>query len=90
MFIHSGRRYRLWQSVVLNQGKSGLRDPGIGANAQRAPSRTLASFRELDSGVIEQARAKAAKAIDAAELRGAARRAGAPRLDRRSIEPPAS
>ncbi len=41
-------------------------------------SRTLASFRELDSGVIEAARAKAAKAIDAAELRKAARRAGAP------------
>jgi hypothetical protein len=41
-------------------------------------SRTLASFRELDSGVIEEARAKAAKAIDAAELRKAARRVGAP------------
>jgi hypothetical protein len=41
-------------------------------------SRTLVSFRELDDTVIERARERAAKAIDAAELRRAARRAGAP------------
>ncbi len=40
-------------------------------------SRTLASFRELDDSVIEKAREKAAKAIDATELRRAAKRAGA-------------
>lgn len=49
------------------------------ANTPKGPrSRTLASFRELDDAVIERARGKAAKAIDAAELRHAARRAGAP------------
>jgi hypothetical protein len=41
-------------------------------------SRTLATFRELDDTVIEQARAKAAKAPSSEELRHAARRAGAP------------
>jgi hypothetical protein len=49
------------------------------ASTPRGPrSRTLASFRELDDAVIERAREKAAKAIDAAELRRSARRAGAP------------
>jgi hypothetical protein len=49
------------------------------ANTARGPrSRTLVSFRELDDTVIEKARAKAAKAIDAGELQRAARRAGAP------------
>jgi hypothetical protein len=49
------------------------------ANTPKGPrSRTLASFRELDDSVVEKARQKAAKAIDAAELRRAARRAGAP------------
>lgn len=41
-------------------------------------SRTLASFRELDDSVIAKAREKASKAPDAAALRRAARRAGAP------------
>jgi hypothetical protein len=41
-------------------------------------SRTLAGFTELTDEVIEKARAKAAKAPDAEELRDAARRAGAP------------
>lgn len=41
-------------------------------------SRTLATFRELDDSVIEQARARAAKAPSREELRRAARRAGAP------------
>lgn len=41
-------------------------------------SRTLVSFRELDSAVIEKARARATKAIDVAKLHRAARRAGAP------------
>lgn len=49
------------------------------ANTPKGPrSRTLASFRELDDTVIEKAREKAAKAIDAGHLRRAARRAGAP------------
>jgi hypothetical protein len=41
-------------------------------------SRTLVSFRELDNAVIDKARKKATKTIDATELRRAARRAGAP------------
>lgn len=41
-------------------------------------SRTLVSFRELDDSVIRRAREKAARAPDPAELRRAARRAGAP------------
>lgn len=41
-------------------------------------SRTLVSFRELDDSVIAKAREKARKAPDPAELRRAARRAGAP------------
>jgi hypothetical protein len=40
-------------------------------------SRTLVTFRELDDGVIEKARAKAAKPPSAEELRNAAKRAGA-------------
>jgi hypothetical protein len=40
--------------------------------------RTLVSFRQLDDTVIEKARGKAGKAIDAMELRRGARRAGAP------------
>lgn len=48
-------------------------------NTPRGPrSRTLASFRELDDAVIEKARDRATKTIDAAEMRRAARRAGAP------------
>ncbi|MDX6624324.1 MAG: hypothetical protein QOE75_2256 [Solirubrobacterales bacterium] len=41
-------------------------------------SRTLATFKELSDEVIEKARARAAKAPEAAELREAAIRAGAP------------
>lgn len=41
-------------------------------------SRTLASFRELDDEVIEKARGKIGKSLNAAELRRAARKAGAP------------
>jgi|SRR6476619_4941154 len=49
------------------------------ANTPKGPrSRTLVSFRELDSAVIEKARAKASKSIDAQELQRAARKAGAP------------
>lgn len=49
------------------------------SNTPKGPrSRTLASFRELDDSVIARAREKAAKAPDPAELRRAARRAGAP------------
>jgi hypothetical protein len=62
--------------VATKPGRYEIRES---AQTPKGPrSRTLASFRELDSGVIEEARTKAAKAIDAAELRGAARRAGAP------------
>jgi len=49
------------------------------ANTPKGPrSRTLASFRELDDSVVEKAQQKAIKAINAGELRRAARRAGAP------------
>ena len=41
-------------------------------------SRTLASFRQLDDEIIQKAGEKARSAIDAAELRRGARRAGAP------------
>jgi hypothetical protein len=41
-------------------------------------SRTLATFRSLTPEVIERARARSTKLLDADELRRAARRAGAP------------
>ncbi|HEX8959922.1 MAG TPA: hypothetical protein VF770_08880, partial [Solirubrobacterales bacterium] len=41
-------------------------------------STTLATFRELSDEVIEQARRRASKPLDAKELRQAALRAGAP------------
>jgi hypothetical protein len=41
-------------------------------------SRTLASFRTLTPDVIERARGRSSKELDADELRRAARRAGAP------------
>jgi hypothetical protein len=41
-------------------------------------SRTLVSFRELDDEIIEKARGRAAKKLDAKALRRAARKAGAP------------
>jgi hypothetical protein len=48
-------------------------------NTSKGPrSRTLASFRELDDGVIAAAREKAAKPPGDEELRRAARRVGAP------------
>ena len=48
-------------------------------SSPRGPrSRTLAGFRELNDEVIEKARARASNPLSAEELRGAARRAGAP------------
>jgi hypothetical protein len=41
-------------------------------------SRTLATFRSLTPEVVERARARSTKLLDADELRKAARRAGAP------------
>lgn len=41
-------------------------------------SRTLASFRVLSDDVVEHARARAQKPLSAEDVRGAARRAGAP------------
>ena len=41
-------------------------------------SRTLATFRTLTPEIVERARARSAKRLDADELRNAARRAGAP------------
>jgi hypothetical protein len=41
-------------------------------------SRTLATFRELNDGVIEKASARALKPLDAGRLKDAALRAGAP------------
>jgi hypothetical protein len=41
-------------------------------------STTLATFRELNEGVIEHARARATERLDASDLRRAALRAGAP------------
>lgn len=59
--------------------KSGRFEIRESASTPKGPrSRTLASFRELDDDVIERAREKAGKAIDAAELRRGAKRAGAP------------
>jgi hypothetical protein len=49
------------------------------ASTPKGPrSRTLVSFRELDSAVVEKARERATKAIDVAELQRAARRVGVP------------
>jgi hypothetical protein len=48
-------------------------------NTEKGPrSQTLASFDELSDEVIEKARARAAKPPSAAQLRQAAKRAGAP------------
>lgn len=61
------------------------------ASTPKGPrSRTLVSFRELDDSVVEKAQQKAVKAIDATELRRAARRVGArvarPTADRAARE----
>ncbi len=59
--------------------KSGRFEIRESANTSRGPrSRTLVSFRELDDAVIEKAREKSGKSLDATELRRAARRVGAP------------
>lgn len=61
--------------VPVKSGRFEIRES---ESTPRGPrSRTLASFRELDDAVIEKARERAAKAIDATELRHAAKRAGA-------------
>lgn len=58
--------------------KSGRFEIRESASTPKGPrSRTLASFRELDDAVIEKARERASKGIDATELRHAAKRAGA-------------
>src|SRR5262245_51871693 len=62
--------------VSAKSGRFELRES---ANTPKGPrSRTLASFRELDRAVVEKAQERASKALDPAELRRAARRAGAP------------
>jgi hypothetical protein len=62
--------------VPTSPGRFEIRES---ASTPRGPrSRTLASFRELDSAAIEKARERATKGLDAAELRQSARRAGAP------------
>jgi hypothetical protein len=59
--------------------KSGRYEIRESKGTSRGPrSRTLVSFRELDDRVIEKARRKSEKALDPADLRRAARRAGAP------------
>lgn len=58
--------------------KSGRFEVRESENTPKGPrSRTLASFRELDDKVIEKARAKSGKPLDATELRRAAKKAGA-------------
>lgn len=60
-------------------GKSGRFEIRESASTPKGPrSRTLVSFRELDDAVIEKAREKTTKTLDAAQLRRVARRAGAP------------
>ena len=62
--------------VPSKRGRFEIRES---ASTPKGPrSRTLVSFHELDNAVIEKAREKATKAIDAADLQRAARRAGAP------------
>jgi hypothetical protein len=62
--------------VATKPGRFEIRES---AGTPKGPrSRTLVSFRELDDSVVERAQEKAEKAIDAAELQRAARRAGAP------------
>lgn len=62
--------------VPTKHGRFEIRES---ASTLRGPrSRTLVSFRELDNAVIEKARSRAAKDLDAVELRRAARKAGAP------------
>lgn len=59
--------------------KKGLFEIRESRSTSRGPrSRTLASFRELDSKTIEKAQTRAAKPPTADELRAAALRAGAP------------
>jgi hypothetical protein len=59
-------------------GKSGRFEIRESTSTPKGPrSRTLVSFREFDDAVVETARERATKAIDATELRQAAKRAGA-------------
>jgi hypothetical protein len=62
--------------VPTRQGRFEIRESKSTPKGPR--SRTLVSFRELTDELIEKARAKAEKPIDAKELRRAAWRAGAP------------
>ncbi len=62
--------------VPAKGGRFEIRESSSTPNGPR--SRTLVSFRELDDQVIEKAREKAKGPLDAAKLRRAARRAGAP------------
>lgn len=62
--------------VPTKRGRFEIRESSTTKKGPR--SRTLASFHELDDAVIERARAKTDKSVDAAELRRSARKAGAP------------
>src|SRR6478609_10971106 len=62
--------------VPTRKGSFEIRESRSTAAGPR--SRTLASFRELTDETIEKARARAAKAPSAGDLRAAALRAGAP------------
>jgi hypothetical protein len=62
--------------VPTQSGRFEIRES---ASTPKGPrSRTLVSFREFDHAVVERARKKSGKSLDAGELRRAARRAGAP------------
>jgi hypothetical protein len=62
--------------VPTRKGRFEIRESRTTPKGPRAT--TLASFRELTDEVIEKARGKASKPLDAEDLRLAARRAGAP------------
>lgn len=69
--------------VPTRKGRFEIRESRATAKGPRAT--TLASFRELTDEVIEKARGKASKPLDAEDLRLAARRAGAP-IARRPVD----
>lgn len=62
--------------VPTKRGRFEIRESSATPKGPR--SRTLASFHELDDAVIEKAREKTDKSIDAAELHRSARKVGAP------------
>jgi hypothetical protein len=69
--------FRILAFVVQTQpGRFEVRESR--STPQGPRSRTLASFREFDDGVLEKVQARAEKPPAAAELRDAAVRAGAP------------